>query len=102
MERTHDGRHGQDCFACRIGPGPMIAPSATPTRTPSKPTGDRDLGNSWERGIATDERGLPINGETGPLGVKQLANDRTRIEKRLAEVRDPAYWAAQASESPAA
>lgn len=99
MERTHDGRHGPDCFACRIGPGPMIAPSATPTRTPQHGSDEKPLSNAWERGLATDERGLPINDAKGPIGVKQLADDRTRIEKRLREVRDPSYWASQTTSS---
>lgn len=95
MERTHDGRHGPDCFGCRIGDGPYLSAKATPSRTPSKATA-RVPGNSWERGIATDGRGLPITGTDGqPLGVKQLADDRHRIEKRLAEVKDPSYWASR-------
>lgn len=83
------------CFGCRVGDGPYVAPSATPTRTRRTATDAKPLGNAWERGIATDDRGLPICGPNGPLGVKELADDRHRIEKRLAEVKDPAYWAAQ-------
>jgi hypothetical protein len=72
----------------------MIAPSATPTRTRST-TAPSSPDNHWERGVVKDERGLPISGSEGPLGVKELANDRRRIEKRLKEIKDPKYWASQ-------
>lgn len=101
MERTHDGRHGADCFGCRIGPGPYVAPSALPTRTRQVAAAPKPLGNSWEKGVAVDDRGLPICGANGPLGVKELADDRHRIENRLKEIKDPAYWASKVSREPA-
>jgi hypothetical protein len=97
METTHGPGSGHEpgCFGCRIK-HVLFSPSAMPTRTrisapPKEPQ------NNWERGVARDERGLPLVGEDGPIGVKEFADDKARIKKRLKEVKDPRFWESQTS-----
>ena len=69
----------------------MVSPRLSPRvnghgRLPSSgaPAGNR---NSWERGIALDERGVPYidNGKTIP--IKKFAAGRQRYEARIRELR---------------
>jgi len=60
----------------------QISPAATPSKTRQigRP---REAKNSWERGIARDERGVPLlKGVNQPIGVKEYAEKRHSIESR--------------------
>lgn len=67
---------------------------------PSKPGGAPPAGNrnAWERGIATDHRGVALlDGSGEPIGVKRYAENRTAFEaerRRLAN--DPVPFPAKA------
>lgn len=62
--------------------GLQVAPSVFPTRTPNiqKP---RESMNSWERGIAKDERGVPYLRPENlePMGVHEYASRRSELEE---------------------
>jgi hypothetical protein len=48
--------------------------------------------NSWERGRVTDERGVPLLDEHGPISVKRYGENRRRFEEerqRLGSHPDP-------------
>lgn len=73
----------------------QVSQSVYATRTPSS-TPPAAPQNAWEKGVVTDSRGLPVVNDKGqPLGVAELASDRHRIETRLKEIKDPAYWASR-------
>lgn len=61
-------------LACKLAewraPGTLVSPAATPGRRNAKPP--KLIGNSWERGIVTDDRGMPIlrRDTLEPIGVK--------------------------------
>lgn len=61
-ERRHDGSHGPDCFGCRIQTV-NLSPAATPSRYNN--VSGHVYGPTWERGIPTDERGMPRLGADG-------------------------------------
>ena len=63
------------------------SPACTPTRRNTIPP--RSPSNSWERGIAKDERGMPLLDASGsPLGLHELASNRGHIEKRIRELKN--------------
>ena len=67
------------CGICRFSNGTIqISPKATPSKR--SPTPPRKPNNSWERGLATDERGMPLYMGGKPLGVKEAAERRHEIE----------------------
>lgn len=74
--------------ACRRTVAPVQwSPQATPNRKSSAPPRTPD--NSWERGELTDHRNMPVlGGDLEPLTVKDLANDRGRIEGGLRRLRN--------------
>ena len=66
---------------------PLIAEAALPNRTERRKasgSGGPPAGssNSWEKGVARDERGMPFLGGKGmqPIGVKEYAQRRHEIE----------------------
>lgn len=67
------------CLACKLSGTIQLSPKATPSkRSLVPPAGSK---NSWEAGIATDERGMPFLGKgDAPIGVKEYANRRSEIE----------------------
>ncbi len=73
----HDGEC--DCFPCRLD-SVQFSPAATPTRrSPKADPGPKLIGNSWENGIAKDERGMPYLDETGKtIGVKAWGETHRR------------------------
>lgn len=75
-----------DCFGCRIRTI-NFAPSAMPSRM--NKTAPRKPDPAWERGIATDERGMPYlkANSTTPMGVKEAAEKRHEIESRRRALR---------------
>lgn len=86
MKRRHYGQH-EDCFGCKIV-GIQLSPAATPTRRNSKPPTVNESANAWERGIVKDERGMPLLGPNGEVGVKEYANNRSKyreMERQLAQ-----------------
>ncbi len=65
------------------------SPRATPSSFNSIPPRTPD--NAWERGELVDHRNMPlIDGNLNPIPVKDLANDRHKIEDGLRRLRtDP-------------
>lgn len=81
MKRRHYGQHdGDSCFPCKLT-GIQLSPAATPTRRNSKPPTVNESANAWERGIVRDERGMPLLGPNGEVGVKEYANNRSKYEE---------------------
>lgn len=67
---THD--EDCECFACKLDSF-HVSPAATPSRRNSlPPRATTGGGNSWERGVPTDSRGMPyLNPDSGlPVGQK--------------------------------
>lgn len=75
--------HNQECscFKCKIKTI-QVSPSATPSRT-RKPQSEKKSGNSWEKGIVKDERGMPyLNpGTLEPMPIKTYVENRHKIEE---------------------
>lgn len=73
--------HPADCFHCKIKTI-QVSPQATPSRTrASQPV--KKTGNSWEKGIVRDERGMPyLNpGTVEPMPIKTFVENRRKIEE---------------------
>jgi hypothetical protein len=69
----------EGCGICRFSNGTIqISPKATPSKR--SPTPPRKPNNSWEKGLATDERGMPLYMGGKPLGVKEAAERRHEIK----------------------
>ena len=63
------------------------SPAATPSRRNTIPP--RTPNNSWEKGTATDDRGMPLlDGNLNPIGLKERANKRGLIDRRLEALRN--------------
>lgn len=87
-EVCHDGdcSTGEMCFKHKIRTI-QISPSATPSRRNHIPP--RVGNNSWEKGIAKDDRGMPLLGDKGtPIGLHELAGKRGHIERRISELKN--------------
>lgn len=83
---AHDGSHGDDCFGCKIRTI-QWSPAATPSRRNTIPP--RTPNNSWEKGIAKDERGMPLLNEKGdPVGLHEMASNRGKYEARIRELKN--------------
>lgn len=63
--------------------GVGVAPSATPTRSPKVAQGKPHF-NGWERGVPTNDRGMPYLDEQGKvIGQKRFAETyRSKFEAR--------------------
>ena len=103
MPSTHDVSVCTDrlCkeLACKLRywrrEGVRLQPSATPNRRNNLPVQSRH-DNAWERGLATDDRGMPLLREDlTPMGVKEFSERRHEIEANKARWR--AEDASQAS-----
>lgn len=87
---AHEGPHHadgpEDCFGCKVK-GVTFNPYATPSRLrPHIPP--RTPNPAWERGIARDSRGMPYLNKAGsPMGVKQFAEERHKIEEHQRKLR---------------
>lgn len=69
------------CGICRLSHGTIqLSPKATPSKR--SPTPPRQPSNSWERGVATDSRGMPLYEDGRPVSVKQYAERRHEIEAK--------------------
>lgn len=63
-----------------------VSPAATPNRRNNVPS--KRGNNSWERGVATDARGMPIRKANGDvIPVKEYASNRGRYDQLLKEAR---------------
>lgn len=77
-------------LACKLEqwrqPGTLVSPAATPGRRNMLPP--KLVGNSWERGTVTDDRGMPIlkRDTLEPVGVKEWGEKyrREHTERRHA------------------
>lgn len=86
MESTHWGQHGDDCFGCKLR-SIQWSPSATPSRRNNIPP--RPPQNNWEKGIAKDNRGMPLlDKNLQPIGLQELADRRPQIEAGLRQLKN--------------
>jgi len=61
-----------------------ISPSAMPSRRNSIPPRVSEGANAWERGVATDHRGLPYLDMSGqPIPIKKFAEKRHVYEEAI-------------------
>ena len=73
------------CFKHRVRTI-QISPSATPSRRNTIPP--RAPNNSWEKGIARDERGMPLlDSSNEPIGLHEMASNRGTYEARVKELK---------------
>lgn len=72
----------EGCYKCKLA-SLQIAPSAMPSRR--NDVAPRPGNNNWEKGIVRDAKGQPvIRPTTGkPIGLKELADNRHKIEREL-------------------
>jgi hypothetical protein len=82
-----------ECFGCHIHGGVFLGkPSDFPTRT-RVGHASASTNNSWERGIAKDDRGLPVlNAQGDAIGLKEAGEKRHLIEetrRRRAQIERP-------------
>lgn len=79
---TLDDAHDEDCvcFRCKLR-SIQISPSAMPSRR--NKIAPRGGGNSWEKGVPTNSRGMPIlDPKTGaPMGQARYAEMRSTVEE---------------------
>lgn len=77
-----------DCFGCHIR-SVQWSPAATPTRRNAIPGKRGD--NAWERGVPTDNRGMPLLDNTlNPVGQKKYAANRSTIEAKRRDLHNAA------------
>lgn len=83
-ERTHRGQHGEDCFGCKVR-SIQFSPACTPTRRNNVPPPPPQ--NQWEKGVATDSRGMPyLDEKLNPIGLQHLADNRSKIEGQIRDL----------------
>lgn len=78
------------CFPCKLK-SIQISPYATPTRRSNRgpSTPPRGNSNSWEKGIPTDSRGMPVLKSDGsPMGQAEYASKRSQIEESRRRLRN--------------
>jgi len=75
------GNHPEDCFHCKLKTI-QVSPRATPNRRRNNQPVKKS-GNSWEKGIVKDERGMPyLNpGTVEPMPIKTFVENRHKIEE---------------------
>jgi len=67
------------CGICRLSQGEIqLSPKATPSKR--SPVPPRKPNNSWEKGLARNERGMPLMMDGRPIGVKEYAERRHEID----------------------
>lgn len=85
---AHDVEHPQfvdGCRTCKFRTI-QISPAVRTTRRYAPSTAFTPK-NSWERGIATDERGVPLlDGNLQPIPIKRYAEKRHEYEARRKEL----------------
>jgi len=81
MDHVHSADGPEDCYGCRLKSLAIGLPKDFSSRTRSKAP-PRTPRNSWEKGIARDERGMPIiRPDLSEVSVKQYAQERHSIEE---------------------
>lgn len=72
----------------------QFSPAATPSRRNNIPPKVNTSSNSWERGVVTDDRNMPLlDDKLQPVGLKQYAQERTKYSEGFKET---AYRAEEA------
>lgn len=62
--------------------GLNVSPKATPNRVQGKPSKPHEPNNAWERGVATDHRGMPyLREDLSPMGVKEFSSSRHKFRE---------------------
>jgi hypothetical protein len=86
---TDSADHPTDCFHCKLKTI-QVSPKATPNRRRKNQTEKKD-GNSWEKGIVRDGRGMPhLNpGTLEPMPIKTYVENRHKIEEAKREMLRP-------------
>ena len=70
------------CDHCWLSGTIQLSPKATPSKRSTAPPSVHVSRNSWEAGIATDERGMPFLGKGDqPIGVKEYGERRHEIDQ---------------------
>lgn len=73
--------------------GMQVTPTASPASRRGGVPRDKGDSNAWERGIARDERGVPIlmPGTTDPMPIKHYTQNRRAVDEgiRLNRASDP-------------
>lgn len=80
----------QQHYGCRLrSKGLHVSPRATPNRRRPEPY-RRGQAGAWEKGLALDERGVPILDEKlTPLNTKTYAEQRHRIDETFRKMDNP-------------
>lgn len=88
----HDAEHTFEvdgCPTCKYRTI-RISAAATPNKTRSHAPPKR-YGNQWEKGIATDHRGVPyLNDNLQPIGIKEFSENRSGYETRIRDLKNSA------------
>lgn len=81
MGHESDHQSDCDCFRCKVKTI-QISPQATPSKRRKHQTVKKD-GNSWEKGIVRDGRGMPhLNpGTVEPMPIKTYVENRQKIQE---------------------
>jgi hypothetical protein len=83
-EAAHAEAHPErvdGCAHCWLSGTIQLSPKATPSKQSKAPPTVHTSMNSWESGIARDERGMPFLGKGGqPIGVKEYGERRSEID----------------------
>lgn len=85
----HDAAHPVEVEGCRTCKYRTIRISNTATPNKQLKVGtQKDPTNNWERGIATDHRGVPyLKGDGSMIGVKEFQNNRSTYEQAIRDNR---------------
>lgn len=69
--------------------GMQVTPTASPAARRGGTPRDKSSSNSWERGIAHDERGVPIlmPGTIEPMPIKHFTQHRHEVEAGIRQNR---------------
>lgn len=68
------------CLTCQLR-SVQLSPSCTPSKPRRLQQPGSHQRNSWERGIATDSRGMPLlDGGIAPISVKKYGENRRKYE----------------------
>jgi hypothetical protein len=91
---AHAARHPQavdGCVECKLA-SIQVSPAVRTTRSTAEPK-YHGFNNSWEKGVWTDARGLPIrDANLEPIPIKKYAENRRHydaVRHRLANHPDP-------------
>lgn len=81
-----------NCFGCKVKTI-SVAAALTPNRSRSHgvKSVDKTNSNAWERGIAKDERGVPIlmPGMLEPMPIKHYVEHRRAVDSGIRQNRTP-------------